>query len=56
MSIFGSGGGPGNRLSFTEGGHMQASPQVRRDGVLEGARGVRARPFSEAGRWVRGVG
>ena len=23
MSIFGSGDGPGNRLSFTEGGHLQ---------------------------------
>ena len=39
MSIFGSGGGPGNRLSFTEGGHHRPSPQGRRGGVRGGCSG-----------------
>ena len=40
MSIFGIGGGPGDRLSFTEGGHHRPSPRGRRRGCAGGARGV----------------
>ena len=40
MSISGSGGGPGDRLSFTEGGHHRPSPQGRREGCAAGAQGV----------------
>ena len=41
MSIFGSGGGPGNRLSFTGGGHHRPSPRGKRKGCAGGAQGVR---------------
>ena len=40
MSISGSGGGPGDRLSFTEGGHHRPSPQGKREGCAGGARRV----------------
>ena len=44
MSIFCSGGGPGNRVSITEGGHHRPSPQGGRRGCSMGC--------SRGARWV----